>query len=172
MPKDSVKSKNAAARNAAEALRETGDTTLDLLATFVQTLRTLHLAKGGHQPWVNLDMTMAQFKSVVLLVFTGGMTSRQLADQLGVGPSAVTQLVDKLVDQKMAKREADETDRRVSWVRPTAKAIGLHDSLMQTSRELLVDVLEGLPARDRALVEQALVLLLGRAQGVLNAHRP
>jgi len=71
-----VKSKTAAVQT---------DVTLDALVTLVQTLRTLHLATGGHQPWLCLDLTMVQFKSVLLLVFTGGMTSRGLADQLGVG---------------------------------------------------------------------------------------
>jgi len=148
------------------------DTTLESLAAFVHTLRTLHLATGGHQPWLGLDLTMAQFKSVLLLIFTGGMTSRQLADRLGVGPSAVTQLVDRLVDQKLVKREADEADRRVAWIRPTAKAMALQEDLMQTSRSLMADVLDGLAPRDRATVQHALKLLLDRAQAILNAHRP
>jgi DNA-binding MarR family transcriptional regulator len=148
------------------------DTTLDTLATFVHTLRTLNMTAGGHQFWLGLDLTMVQFKAVLLLVLTGGMTSRKLADQLGVGPSAVTQLVDRLVDQKLARREADETDRRVAWIRPTAKAVTLQDELLQTSRSTMADVLDGLHPRDRALVQQALRLLLDRAEAVLNARRP
>ena len=158
-----MKSKTAAVRT---------DSTLDALASLVQTLRTLHLATGGQQPWLCLDLTMAQFKSVLLLVFTGGMTSRGLADQLGVGPSAVTQLVDRLVDQKLAVREPDGLDRRVTWIRPTAKAKAMQNDLMQTSRPLMAEVLEGLSSKDAVNVREALILLLERAQAVLAAHRP
>ena len=147
------------------------DPTLDALVTLVQTLRTLHLATGGHQPWLCLDLTMVQFKIVLLLVFTGGMTSRGLADQLAVGPSAITQLVDRLVDQKLAMREPDESDRRVTWIRPTGKAKTLQDDLMQTSRPSLEEVLQGLAPKDIAIVRQALTLLIERAQVVLTAHR-
>jgi DNA-binding MarR family transcriptional regulator len=157
-----VKSKTAAVQ---------ADSTLDALATLVQTLRTLHFATGGEQPWLCLDLTMAQFKSVLLLVFTGGMTSRGLADQLGVGPSAVTQLVDRLVDQKLAMREPDPSDRRVTWIRPTAKARTMQDDLMQTSRSLIAEVLQGLSSKDVASVRQALTLLLERTQAVLAAHQ-
>ena len=146
--------------------------TVDALATLVHTLRTLHLATGGQQQWLCLDLTMAQFKSVLLLVYTGGMTSGSLAEQLGVCPSAVTQLVDRLVDQQLMVRESDPVDRRVTWVRPTPKAMALQNDLMQTSRSLMAEVTEDLSARERALVTQALTLLLERAQAVLHTHRP
>jgi len=158
-----VKSKTAAVH---------ADPTLDALAALVQTLRTLHLATGGQRPWLGLDLTMAQFKSVLMLVFTGGLTSRGLADQLRVGPSAVTQLVDRLVDQKLATRQPDESDRRVIWIRPTGKAKSLQDDLMQTSRPLLEEVLQGLAPNELATVRRALTLLVDRAQTVLAAHRP
>jgi DNA-binding MarR family transcriptional regulator len=147
------------------------DPTQEALASLVDTLRTLQLATGGQQPWLCVDLTMAQFKSVLLIGFTGGMTSRGLADQLGVGPSAVTPLVDRLVDQKLAVRESDDNDRRVIWVRPTAKATALQSALLQTSRSLMAEVVEGLNTREEALVRQALGLLLERAQAVLARHR-
>jgi DNA-binding MarR family transcriptional regulator len=159
-------------RTAGGKSKKAADATLDKLAALVQTLRTLHLATGGHQPWLRLDLSMAQFKSVLLLVFTGGMTSRGLADLLGVGPSAVTPLIDRLVDQKLVKREADEADRRVVWLRPTAQALAMQDDLMQTSRTLMAEVLEGLSSKERAVVTEGLTLLLERAQEVLGAHRP
>ncbi len=146
--------------------------TLDALATLVHTLRALHLAGGGRQPWLALDLSMAQFKTVLLLVFTGGMTSRRLADQLGVGPSAISQLVDRLVQQKLARRVADDADRRVSWIRPTAKAMAMQESLMQTSRSLLADLVAGLSASEHAMVQPALTLLNERAQQALRARRP
>ena len=43
--------------------------------------------------------------------------------------SAVTPLVDKLVKAKLVRREPDEADRRVTWVRPTKRAVQLHERI-------------------------------------------
>ena len=69
--------------------------------------------------WGDLDLTMSQLKTIMLLVETGGLSGRDLAERLGIGPSAVTALVDRLVQRGYARREEDRADRRVSWARPT-----------------------------------------------------
>src|SRR6187455_3469410 len=101
---------------------------VDALSELVQALRTIQISQG-HHPWLLLDLTMAQLKAVMLLVQSGGLRSRELADGLGIAPSAATPLVDRLVDQKLARREDDSGDRRIIWIRPTAKAQALHDQL-------------------------------------------
>ena len=64
---------------------------------------------------------MAQLKAMMLIVQTGGVRSRELADGLGIAPSAATPLVDRLVEQKLARRDDDTADRRIIWIRPTPK---------------------------------------------------
>jgi DNA-binding MarR family transcriptional regulator len=139
---------------------------IDALSALVLALRTIQISKGD-RPWLVLDLTMAQLKALILLVQSGGLRSRDLADGLGIAPSAVTPLVDRLVDQKLVKRENDANDRRIVWIRPTAKAVTLHDKLMQTNRSVLAAVLDELPARERQRVYQSMLLLLDSAQRVL-----
>ncbi|MGE3270021.1 MAG: MarR family transcriptional regulator [Chloroflexota bacterium] len=109
--------------------------------------------------WGELDLTMSQLKMIMLLVDTGGLSGRDLAENLGIGPSAVTALVDRLVRSGYARREEDRTDRRISWTRPTDRAIELFERLHATHRERLADVLTTLTADQLRLVDTAITLL-------------
>jgi len=80
------------------------------LTRLVGTLREIQFLRG-ERPWLLLDLTMAQLKAMMLIVQTGGVRSRELADGLGIAPSAATPLVDRLVEQKLARREDDHDDR-------------------------------------------------------------
>ncbi len=139
----------------------------DALSHLVQVLRTIQVSQGD-RPWLVLNLTMAQLKTLILLVQSGGLRSRELADELGIAPSAVTPLVDRLVDQKLARREPDPDDRRIVWIRPTAKAVSQHDKLMQTNRSVLEAVLDELPETERPRVFESMRLLLDSAERVLE----
>ena len=97
-------------------------------------------------------------------VQSGGLPSRAIGQRLAIGPSAVTPLVDRLVALKLARREADPTDRRIVCVRPTPKALALHETLLQTGRGILVDVLKELPESEREGVARALAVLRESAE--------
>jgi DNA-binding MarR family transcriptional regulator len=98
------------------------------------------------------------------------MRSRELADGLDIAPSAATPLVDRLVEQKLARREDDPADRRIVRIHPTAKAVALHNELMQTNSSVLAEVLAEVPAPQREQVHQSVALLLECAQRVLGKH--
>ena len=136
-----------------------------------QALRALQAARGGDKSWLALNLSMAQFKALLLVADTGGLTSRDLSRSLGIGPSAVTSLVDRLVERKLVRREDDPEDRRVAWVRPTSKALGLRDKLLETNRSVWTEILENLPTADREHVHQTCTRLVQTAQGVLARSR-
>ena len=128
-----------------------------ICAAFHGFMRALHaLDRPG---WGDLDLTMSQLKTILLLVETGGLTGRDLAERLGIGPSAVTALVDRLVQREYARREEDRADRRVSWARPTEKAIELFERLHATHRERLAEVLATLAPEELARVADAITTL-------------
>lgn len=139
---------------------------VDTLLAFVCVLRSLQLSERDH-PWLTLPLTMAQLKLLMLILQTGGMPSRHLADRLGIGPSAVTPLVDRLVQQKLVRRNADANDRRIVWIRPTAKAIALRDRVMETNRSVLAKVLDEVPRSEHRNVHTGLRHLLNGAERTL-----
>ena len=146
----------------------TANKCIDALSELVRAFREIQISQG-HHPWLLLDMTMAQLKAVMLLVQSEGLRSRELADGLDIAPSAATPLVDRLVAQKLARREPDADDRRIIWIRPTAKSVSLYEQLMQqTNRPVLEDVLAELPKQERQKVYDSMVLLLEAAQRVMQ----
>ena len=155
---------------AAAAQRTTTDDPVDTLLSLVVSLRGLQLSGNDH-PWLSLSVSMAQLKTLLLLLQTGGLTARGLADRLGIGPSAVTPLVDRLVDHKLVRREPDPKDRRITWIRPTAKAEALQARLTEANRTVMAEVLAELPARDHARVQESLRLLLGSVERVMAKRR-
>lgn len=146
----------------------THDTTqahvVDAIVALIHTLRALHT---DATPWLDLDLTMAQLKALMVVVQTGGVASRGLADRLSISAPAVTPLVDRLVDQKLVRREDDPSDRRVVLIRPTARAMSLYEKLMETSRTIVAPVVNELPAAEISGIEHVLAQLLGASRQVL-----
>lgn len=136
------------------------------LVRLVQALRAIQVCRG-QLPWRYLDLTMAQLKAVMLLGRTGRARSRELADGLGIAPSAATPLVDRLVEQHLARRVDDADDRRIVWIHPTKKAQGIYDELLHTSEDVLNDIITEVSARDRKAVRDAVQLLADAASRVL-----
>jgi DNA-binding MarR family transcriptional regulator len=59
-----------------------------------------------------LGLNAADHKALGLIVRTGPLAAGALAPQLGVGPSAVTGIIDRLERSGYVRREPDPTDRR------------------------------------------------------------
>ena len=146
---------------------QTGDT----LGALMETLRTIQVAQGGHR-WLLLQLTISQLKALILLAQDGRLRCRELADGLGIAPSATTPLVDRLVAQKLARRQPDPGDRRIVWIEPTARGAAIYSKLMQMKASVLSRVLEEIPAAERPQVVHCLDLLLTAAQHVLEQERP
>lgn len=135
------------------------DACVEDLVALVQALRSAHGQGASQKSWLTLDLSMAQLKALMATLHHGALTSRAMADRLGIGPSAVTPLVDKLVSHKLVKREDDAGDRRVVWIKPTPKAYALQERLMASNRALMRELVEGVPAEQLATVQKGLALL-------------
>lgn len=144
---------------------------IDTLGSLVEALRTIQVATGGH-PWLLLDLTMVQVKALILLSQHGPMRSRDLADGLGIAPSANTPLVDRLVSQALARRQPDDADRRIVWIDASPKGRAIHARLMEMKSSVMAEVLEEIPAAQRPQVAESLDLLHAAALRVLEHQRP
>lgn len=102
---------------------------------------------------------MSQFKALMLVSATGGLSGRDLARRFGVGPSAITAIVDRLVQRGYVRREEDIHDRRVSWTRPTPAAIALFQQVSAGHDEQMDEILRSLSPDELAAVERALGIL-------------
>ena len=127
------------------------------VAAFAEFHQCLHAQQQSC--WEDLDLTMSQFKALMLVSATGGLSGRDLARRFGVGPSAITAIVERLVQRGYVRREEDVHDRRISWTRPTPAALALFQQVNAGHDEQLDEILGSLSPDELATVERALELL-------------
>lgn len=120
----------------------------------------LHVRASSSQRWNEANVTLPQIRVLSLLAgYEAGMSGRELASVLGVGPSAVTPLVDRLVDHGYVRREEDRADRRITRLILTPDGLTVLQQMAAGRRELLAEILQCLNPDELAVVERAFELV-------------
>ena len=118
------------------------------------------------------EVTLPQFRALVLLEARGAMRVAELAAELGVAPSTASRMCDRLVAKKMIRRALDRTDRR--RMRLTLHAAGRELIATSTKRrkEQIARLLETIPAGERKRLAQALGVLVTAAESSGHGSSP
>lgn len=140
-----------------------------LLERFGRLMRGLHQARGPHpSPWADCPLTLPQLRALSLLACREqGLIGRELAAQLGVGPSAITPLVDRLVEHGFVTRREDPDDRRVTHLVATDAGLAILARMAAGQANLMRDVLAHLEAAELDAVGKAFDILLAGMQKVI-----
>ncbi len=104
-------------------------------------------------------MSGPQASALAVIVYAGRIRISDLAAMEQVRSPTMVQLVNQLEEQGLAVREGDETDRRVSWVRATAKGQRYLQQGQERRIAPLATYLDGLGRDDRAVLARAVDLL-------------
>jgi DNA-binding MarR family transcriptional regulator len=99
--------------------------------------------------FMELDLTMAQFRALVTIRHRGRMTGRELASRLGVTPGTLVPLLDRLEEAGYLKRVPDTEDRRLTWLELTSKGDRLFIRLFGLGARRLMTAIARLSAADR-----------------------
>jgi DNA-binding MarR family transcriptional regulator len=105
------------------------------------------------------QVTMPQFRALVLLRALGPTPAGSLAARLGVTASTGTRLVARLVRGGWVDRQAEPADRRLITLALTPKGAHLVDSTRQRREKALAAILGPMAATDRAAVLMGFRLL-------------
>lgn len=127
------------------------DEVAELLLRFVEQIHS-----GPAGPWLDLGLTMPQLKALLVLDWLGPVPMSRVAGQLRVGVSAATGLVDRLVEQGLARREADQRDRRVVRVGCTNAGRELLMGLRSAGTERIEHILQHLTLEELARCASAM----------------
>jgi DNA-binding MarR family transcriptional regulator len=73
---------------------------------------TRALSASSGQSWMELDLSMAQLKTLMTLYDAGALPIGQIAEALGIGQPTASHLVDRLVQSGLVARTEDTLDRR------------------------------------------------------------
>jgi MarR family transcriptional regulator, organic hydroperoxide resistance regulator len=85
-----------------------------IIEEIIEEHRSILRAIGASAPsvWMELDLSMAQLKTLMTLYTGGPAPIGQIAEYLGVGQPTASHLVDRLVQTQLVLRMEDPLDRR------------------------------------------------------------
>ena len=99
------------------------------------------------------EVSLPQYRALVVLGSRGAQRPVDLAQALGVDPSTATRMCDRLVRKRLITRRRDVIDRRVVLLDLSASGRRLVDRVTQRRRQEIGRILEAVdPAEHGALV--------------------
>jgi DNA-binding MarR family transcriptional regulator len=110
------------------------------------------------------DVTLPQYRALVVLASRGPQRPSELAEALSVHPSTVTRLCDRLVAKRLVHRAGSPDNRREVTIRLTPRGRRLVDEVTARRRAAITSIAAQVPARERAATVRALHAL-GEAAG-------
>lgn len=119
------------------------ESVVDDLWTVYASLHTLNLPT-----WLRLDLSMAQFKALMAVERSQGISVCELGRELGIGESAASLLVEQLVRRDYVGRTSDPADRRRVLLGATSTGQALLRELRHGRRQVLKEWLAGLADDD------------------------
>jgi DNA-binding MarR family transcriptional regulator len=111
------------------------------------------------ESWKNLDVPLAQLKSLFMITCKGSTNFRKLADDLGVTPGDVTGIIDRLVKQRLVSRGEDIQDRRVIVLQATDKGRALLTNLRESGANQMAQVLARMSSEELGSLSHGLAAL-------------
>ena len=126
------------------------------------------IATEGHFMTKDNTVTMAQVTVLFFLQKNGGMNLTEIAGILGISKSAVTQLVEGLVKQKLVIREGDLSDRRILHVKPSVKGENYLESVRKKSFNKIFTIFEVLNNQELKELELVTSKLIKQKKNNIN----
>lgn len=105
---------------------------------------------------VSNDISLAQYRVLVLIDGRGPQSMGELAESLGVNPSTVTRVCDVLVEKKFIRRGPVNDDRRTVSATLTPKGQKLVDEVMEHRRRLVDEILTRMTPQGQRRLAQGL----------------
>jgi DNA-binding MarR family transcriptional regulator len=116
------------------------------------------------------EVTLPQYRTLVVLVCDGSKRLADLADALGVSPSTATRMCDRLVRKNLVSRTRDDLDRREVKLTITAAGRAIVADVMERRRAEVRDLLRAIPVPLRRQLVSSLTLLAAAAGKTPEIH--
>ena len=104
----------------------------------------------------SIGLTRSQWSVLVYLNRRDGMQQIELAEQLDITPITLSGLLDRLERDGWVERRPDGSDRRAKRVFLTAKVAPVIKNIQRLGKELRLEALTGINARDEEKLMQLL----------------
>jgi DNA-binding MarR family transcriptional regulator len=109
------------------------------------------------------EVTLTQYRTLVVLASRGPQNLAGLAEAVGVAPATATRMCDRLVRKGLIRRRTERDDRRQLRVALTAEGRSLVDAVTGRRRHEIGRIMNEIPAEQQAVLVQALGRLASAA---------
>jgi DNA-binding MarR family transcriptional regulator len=122
----------------------------ELVQEVVELQRQVGRIIGQHVPsvWIDSGLTITQLRSLFLIANKGRTNFRKLAEALGVTPSNVTGIADRLEEQGLVSRTQNPEDRRETTLQATDRGEALVSNLKEAGMKQMTQILSLLSVED------------------------
>jgi DNA-binding MarR family transcriptional regulator len=128
----------------------------EVVDAVLQASRVLVSVSARSLAAVDEDVTLPQFRALVVLASRGPQRPSGLAEALAVHPSTITRLCDRLAAKRLSHRTESAVSRREVVIELTPRGRGLVDAVTERRRAEIGEVVAKVPQRERAAMVQAL----------------
>jgi DNA-binding MarR family transcriptional regulator len=105
------------------------------------------------------EVTLTQYRSLVVLASRGPQSMAALAEAVAVTPATASRMCDRLVKKGLVRRRSDRLDRRAVRLALTETGRGLVDAVSARRRREIAELLKGIAPETQASVVSALTHL-------------
>lgn len=117
-------------------------------------------------------LSMSQLGALFHLHHKGSAGVTDLGDHLGVTNAAVSQMIERLVQQELILRSEDPTDRRAKQIVLAAKGLQVFQDSVHARLDWLDDLVQTLSAEEKEQITKALKILIDRAKQLEQQIKP
>ncbi|MGC1239100.1 MAG: MarR family transcriptional regulator [Acidimicrobiales bacterium] len=102
------------------------------------------------------EVTLTQYRTLVVLASRGPQNMAGLAEAVGVTPATATRMCDRLVKKKLVTRRGERGDRRQVRLVLSKSGLELVTAVTNRRRREIEKVIEAVPHEERDVLIQAL----------------
>ena len=118
------------------------------------------------------EVSIPQYRALVVLGGRGPQRPVDLADALGIDPSTATRLCDRLVRKRLISRRRRGADRREVRLELTTHGAALLDDVTARRRREIERILKAVPAGERRAILAAFAGFASAAGEIPDAQWP
>lgn len=110
----------------------------------------------GREILKDFNITVPQFSALQILIHNESMTIGELSQKMGLACSTITDLVDRMENNKLVVRKKDEKDKRVVRVEVLPKGYEIVEKVLDERVQFLESKMEGLEIEKREILKDGL----------------
>jgi DNA-binding MarR family transcriptional regulator len=138
----------------------------ELITGIIELQRRINRYMRRHTlgAWMELNITIPQLRSLFFIANHGTTNFTKLAAALGVTPSNVTGIVDRLLEQGLVSRQENQEDRRQLILRVTDKGENIVTGLRDRRARHISEILSHLTQEELNTIYKGLGILARAAE--------